>query len=303
MIYTHINEKLITKLNRTCSTKVQLILAMSVLGVLFLWEVIKNMDEKEVVTRFYNSINEEERLQEKHGQVEYITTMKYIHKYLKPKGKVLEVGAGTGRYSIALGREGYEVDAVELVEHNIDIFRGKLLPEDRVRVMQGNAMDLSMYEDESFDMVLSLGPMYHLFDVSHKRQALEETIRVTRRGGYIFTAYCMNEATLIQYCFQRETIWQDRKKGLLSEDFHWTANENDAFALMRPREIIELTENYKVRRLHMVASDGATRYMDDTVDQMSEETFQMYLKYHFSVCEREDLIGASNHVLDILQKK
>lgn len=62
------------------------------------------MDEKEVVTRFYNSINEEKRLQEKHGQVEYLTTMKYIHKYLQSKGKVLEVGAGTGRYSLALAR-------------------------------------------------------------------------------------------------------------------------------------------------------------------------------------------------------
>lgn len=164
-------------------------------------------------------------------------------------------------------------------------------------------MDLSMYKDESFDMVLSLGPMYHLFDESHKRKAMEEAIRVARKGGYIFIAYCMNEATLIQYCFQKGTLWEDWEKGLLSEDFHWMPNENDAFALMRPKEIIGLTENYNVQRLHMVAADGAIRYIDDTVDRMSEEMFQMYLKYHFSICEREDLIGASNHVLDILQKE
>lgn len=144
--------------------------------------------------------------------------------------RVLEIGAGTGRYSLALAREGYEVDSVELVEHNIEVFQSKLREDDRVNVIQGNAMDLSMFSNEIFDMTLSLGPMYHLFDEKKKRKALEEAIRVTKKGGLIFVAYCMNEVTLIQYCFQKGTIWEDMKKGLLSEDFHWIANENDAFA-------------------------------------------------------------------------
>ncbi len=178
------------------------------------------MNEQNVVTQFYNTISEEDRLQDKHGQVEFHTTMKYIHEYLKPGMRVLEIGAGTGRYSLALAGEGYEVDAVELVEHNIEVFRSKMQAENRVRLIQGNAMDLSAYADETFDITLSLGPMYHLFDERSKRKALEEAIRVTKKNGMIFVAYCMNEATMIQYCFQKETIWEDRKKGLLSEDFH-----------------------------------------------------------------------------------
>lgn len=118
----------------------------------------------------------------------------------------------------------------------------------------------------------------------------------------IFVAYCMNEATILQYCFQRGTIWEDMNKGLISEDFHWTPNQNDAFSLMRPEEIETLTQNYPVRRVKMIASDGAARYMEDTVDAMNDETFQLYFKYHLSICERRDLIGASNHTLDILQR-
>ncbi|MBO5055760.1 MAG: methyltransferase domain-containing protein [Lachnospiraceae bacterium] len=260
------------------------------------------MQEKDLVIRFYNSIEEEERLEGKHGKIEFDTTMKYIHDFLKPGMRVLEIGAGTGRYSLALAREGYEVDSVELVEHNIEVFQSKLREDDRVNVIQGNAMDLSMFSNEIFDMTLSLGPMYHLFDEKKKRKALEEAIRVTKKGGLIFVAYCMNEATLIQYCFQKGTIWEDMKKGLISEDFHWIANENDAFALMRPEEIMDLTREYSVQRLKLIATDGATRYMDDIVDAMSEEMFELYFKYHLSVCERKDLIGASNHTLDILRR-
>ena len=76
---------------------------------------------------YYNKFNEEKRLLRRHGQVEYITTMKYIHKYLegKPGASILDVGAGTGRYSVALAEEGYDVTAVELVKHNLGILKSK----------------------------------------------------------------------------------------------------------------------------------------------------------------------------------
>lgn len=96
----------------------------------------------------------------------------------------------------------------------IQLFKSKLSKEDSVTVSQGDAMDLSIYPDDLFDITLCLGPMYHLFDDTKKRTALEEA-----------------------------------------------------------------------------------------VDNMDNETFQLYLKYHLSICERKDLIGASNHTLDILCKR
>ena len=63
--------------------------------------------------KYYNKFNEEKRLKSRHGQVEFITSMKYIHKYLPKREhgqvKILDVGAGTGRYSVALAEEGYDV--------------------------------------------------------------------------------------------------------------------------------------------------------------------------------------------------
>lgn len=260
------------------------------------------MEEKTIVEAFYRNVNEEERLTDRPGYVEYATTMAYIHKHLKPGMRIAEIGAGTGRYSLALSREGYRVEAVELVEQNIRVFKGKLKADDNIRILQGNALDLSCFADNSMDVTLLLGPMYHLFGEAHKKKALAEAIRITRPGGVLFVAYCLNEATVLQYCFGRETLWEDIRKGLLDDDFVWQANENDAFSLVRPAKIRELTKDFPVERLKLVATDGASRYLSDMLEHMDEKLYRKYLEYHFSICEREDLIGASNHVLDILRR-
>ena len=113
------------------------------------------MDALQVLTQFYTNYDEEGRLLSRHGQVEYLTTMRYIEKYLKPGMKVLGIGAGTGRYSHTLARQGYKVDAVELVQHNIDIFNMKTQSCEDVTIRQGNAMELHFFEPDTFDVTLT----------------------------------------------------------------------------------------------------------------------------------------------------
>lgn len=298
--------------------------------------------------QYYSNYDEEGRLLSKHGQVEYITTMKYIHDCLdaiiasdttcatalleasasesitdKANCRILEVGAGTGRYCVELANEGYTVDAVELTEHNLQILRDKIAKQwksfhkqetfdtvhdkhidtcGKLTAIQGNALDLSMYEDNTFDITLVLGPLYHLYCDADRLQALREAVRVTKSRGYILVAYCMNEAVMIQEAFVRGNLKHLLAENMLSEDFHCLSKPEDLFAMMRLEEIHKLTEALQVTRLKTVATDGATNYMRGMVDAMDEETFDYWVKYHLSICERQDLIGATNHSLDILQK-
>ena len=261
------------------------------------------METVEALNEFYSNYDEEGRLLSKHGQVEYLTTMRYIEKYLRPGMKILEIGAATGRYSHALARMGYEVDAVELVQHNIDIFKANTQPGEKVTVRQGNAKDLSFLEDESYDITLLLGPMYHLFTVEEQHQALSEALRVTKKGGILFAAYCGNEATMVQYCFGRGMLREEKYQKLVDPvTFKASSDPAELFELYRREDIDGLMAGFSTTRLHYVGTDMATNYMRDVIDSMEDAFFQMYLRYHFTICERQDCVGVSHHILDIHRK-
>ena len=253
---------------------------------------------------YYNNYDEDERLLSRHGQVEYLTTMKYIEECLDGISDpgILEIGAGTGRYSVTLAKQGLSVTAVELIEHNLEILRSKLDGTEPITALQGNALDLSTFADNSFDLPMLLGPMYHLYTKEEKIQALSEAVRVTKTGGHILVAYCMNEPTVIQYVFGMNKLHEVMDLKMLTPDWHCISEPKDLFEMVRTEEIAELDAAVPVRRIKLVATDGATNYKREYIDAMDDETFGKWMDYHFTICERQDLIGASHHTLDILQK-
>ena len=254
---------------------------------------------------YYNDYDEEGRLLSRHGQVEYLTTMRYIEECLAgvTDPAVLEVGAGTGRYSVSLAKRGLRVTAVELVRHNLEILRSKLDGTEPIAAMQGNALDLSAFSDGSFDLTMLLGPMYHLYTKEDKLRALSEAVRVTRPGGHILVAYCMNEPTVIQYVFGMNHLREVMDLMLLTPDWHCVSDPKEVFELVRTEEIAELDAAVPVKRIKLVATDGATNYKREYIDAMDDETFAKWMEFHFATCERQDLIGASHHTLDILRKE
>ena len=261
------------------------------------------MEAREYLMNFYENYDEDGRLLTRWGRVEFLTTMRYVEKYLRPGMRVLEIGAGTGRYSHALAQKGYQVDAVELVEHNIEVFRQNTQPGESVTIVQGNATDLSSFGDDTYDIVLLLGPMYHLFTRADKLRALNEAVRVAKRGGVVFAAYCMGDASILNYGFIRGEIHNIIEKCMLDpETFETFSAPWDIFELHRREDIDALRAELPVTQLHFVATDGYTNHMRQTVAEMDDATYDLYLKYHFATCERSDLCGYSHHTLDIFRK-
>lgn len=263
------------------------------------------MKENQYLIDYYNSYDESGRLESKHGTVEFLTTMRYIDKYIREGDRVLEIGAATGRYSHALARRGYAVDAVELVEHNIEIFRQNTLPDEKITVTQGNALDLSAFPDGKYDITLLLGPLYHLYNDDDKRQALSEAIRVTKPGGIIFAAYVISDGCLFDEGFRlgKFSVAEYIKNGMLDpETFAAISEPKDLFELVRKEDIDRLMSVFPTTRLHYVATDGCARLLREAVDKMDNDTFELFLKYHFAVCEREDLVGITSHSIDIFRK-
>lgn len=254
---------------------------------------------------FYSNYDEDSRLLQRHGSVEFLTTMRYIKKYIKPGDNVIEIGAGTGRYSHALARQGYTVNAVELIEHNIEVFRKNTLPSENVTITQGNALDLSAFQDNKYDITLLLGPLYHLYSIEDKRQALREAIRVTKPGGIVFAAYVISDGCLLDDGFNRGNINVAKyiEKGLINGNtFATKSKPEDLFELVRKEDIDELMSVFPTTRLHYVATDGCALFMREAIDRMDDDTFELYLQYHFTTCERSDLAGVTSHSIDIFRK-
>ena len=256
----------------------------------------------EIIIDYYNNYDEDVRLfKEQARQVEYITTITYIDKYLKKGDKILEVGAGTGRYSIHYAKQGYKVDAVELVYKNLQEMKAKITKEMNIKVMQGNALNLSMYKDNVFDITLVLGPLYHLFSQEEKEKAIKESIRVTKQGGKIFFAYITNEAVILSYGLRKGNLL--KLKEICDENYKVKDIPNEIFSANFISEIEKTMKKFPIKKLNNIATDGLASNLANYINNLSEEEYNVWLDYHLKNCERDDLMGYSSHVLYICEKK
>ena len=265
------------------------------------------MDERvQIISRLYENGREDTRLtRSRRGQLEFLTTMDYIHRLCPQPAKVLEIGAGTGAYSVALAREGYGVTAVELVDGNLRILRERGQGLSNLVSVQGDALDLGRWADSAFDLVLCLGPMYHLFDRKDMEQALDEAIRVTRPGGVLMAAFLSVHAILFDNYLQAEP---NSFRAGLAENFtpayetrHFAAQ---GFTGFQVKEFEALLEDRPVEHLATVATDGILELAKGRSDfVLSDEDFAAYAAYHLRFCEERELLGSSSHLLYVGRKR
>lgn len=229
--------------------------------------------------------------------VEFEVTMHHLHRFLKPGMQILDIGAGTGRYASALMAEGYSVKAVELVKRNIDVFLERVPGAD---VVKGDARNMPFIPDATADITLLLGPLYHLIGDEQKLMALKEAKRVTKPDGFVFVAYLMNEYSILSYCFDEERIADLMARGVVDNDFHIRAQDDELYDYVRMEDVNRLNAMAGLERVTVFSPDGAADYMRTRLNRMSDETFRLFIEYQKRISERMDLIGAGSHIVDVL---
>mgnify|MGYP004646674615 FL=1 len=257
------------------------------------------MNEKELI-EYYNKFNEDKRLTRRHGKVEFIVTLKYIHDYLNKMNnpKIIDIGAGTGKYSIELSNQGYDVTAIELVKHNLSYIKKY----DKIKSYQGNAIDLSRFKDETFDLTLLFGPMYHLIDENDKIKALNEAKRITKKDGIIMVAYIMNDYCILTHGFKDNNILNAIENKMIDDSFKCIKWDNNLYSVYRIEDIDKLNEKVNLNRIKIITPDGPANYMRNTLNKMSDKEFDKFIEYVLSISDRKDMIGSSTHTIDILKK-
>ena len=261
-------------------------------------DICKISDDSERVQRLYEFFNEDARLnRSKAARVEFFTTVRYIEKYLKKGDKILDIGAGAGEYSLYFARKGFEVSAIELADSNVKAFRKKITADDKIDLCQGNALDLSRYADEYFDIVLLFGPLYHLQSSVDKLRCISEAKRVCKKDGKIFFAFISNDFVILtEFSFRPDyfAVGDYNKESFKLYDEPFVFHTVDACR--------ELLSEGGITVLHEVASDGISELMEEQINKLDDKDYEQYLRYHYYICEKPELLGMTNHLLFVGHK-
>ncbi len=256
----------------------------------------------------YTDADEHSRLTRQYiTQLEYDTTMHLLSDYLGKGKYVCELGAATGRYSLEFASQGCHVTAVELVPDQVRMLKENALEQGLVLdIHEGNACHVPFIEDESQDLCVILGPLYHLKTAYERQQAIQEAKRILKPGGVLAIAYISKFfvaglfAQRFPHLITPEVLGELHSKGTVS------TQEADSFFnvgyFASPREMELLVKGAGFLVTAHAATDGFNRYLDQGVNRFTTTQYQSWLNYHLATCQEPSLLGASNHGLVIAKK-
>lgn len=262
-------------------------------------EINKIEDEFEKVSAIYDIFDESTRLDSKATNIEFITTVKYIEDVLKPGMKILDLGAGTGRYSIYFAQKGYSVVAVELVKKHAQAIENMKTDDMDLSVIEGDALEqLRLLHDESFDIVLCFGPLYHMAKPEDRADCVWETLRVSTKQGRAYFAFINNDMVITT-----EAMLYDLD---FLENGRYNKNtfkvDDSPFIFYTVSAARELLAQCGATIIKEIASDGMNELFSDKINQLNDQAYKQWLKYHLYTCEKPEFLGASNHILFIAKK-
>ena len=155
------------------------------------------------VKKYYDEAAEYEwnRLNNPYSKIEYNSTVYLIEKYFPKQGHILDIGSGPGRYSLMLLQKGFNVSLLDISSNELDIAERKI-EEAGLKAEDyycKSALELDTFENDTFDGILLMGPLYHLHDEKDRLKVLRDTHRILKKGGialisYINTWGCLKSA-------------------------------------------------------------------------------------------------------------
>lgn len=257
------------------------------------------------IIEHYNAYDEEGRLDRDNAhRMEFLTTIHFLNKLLQSGSSILDVGAGTGRYSLHFASRGFQVTAVELAPKNAEMIKVKLQNQkiSNVTVYNANALDLSIFPDSSFDNVLCMGPLYHLKEEAEKMQCLRECTRLLKPGGILAVAYINKYAAyLLEALRDKESPNMKLLDNVIKTGFN-CYNKKDCFYFTSPDEVENLVHRFSVEKVTNIGVDGICHMLSGILNQMKDEDFDCWLNYHLATCQTPSFLGYSLHGLYIGKK-
>lgn len=268
---------------------------------------------KGVIAYYGNLSNEQARLSDAWGQIEYVRTQRIVRRYLKrPPALVLDIGGAAGRYACWLAREGYEVHLVDPVPLHIQQAQIASAAQPKTPLASctiGDARRLEL-DDEIADAVLLMGPLYHLVEASDRRQALAEACRVLKPGGRVFAVGISKFASSIDGLasgyVQDPAFRQIMQRDLADGQHRNPAQKPGYFTTAffhHPAELADEVARAGFRKIALLAIEGMSYLVQDLAGLWGNDDLREFVLDLIGKLEGEpSLIGASPHLMCVAEK-
>ena len=236
------------------------------------------------------------------ASIEFHYTKKILDKFISKDNHVLEVGCGTGYYGMHFADKCKEYVGIDLFPNHIEIFRHKIQDSgiNNLSCSVGDATNLEGIDNSSFDVVLCLGPMYHL-PSDMREVVIAECKRVCRPGGIIVFAFINKIGTYFAACLHDDLRNNYPNQKANDTVLKQGVNDDDnPFFFTTPEEMETAIARHGLSKVRTVGLDFFS--LTAIADKMNDEKFRFYLELLDEATSYESCAGMSEHALFICMK-
>ena len=235
--------------------------------------------------------------------MEFIYTKKALDSYIDTSKRVIELGCGGGYYLMHYAPKCKEYLGVDLSPVNVEIVKAQIKEHQypNADVILGDATNLTAISDASYDVVLCLGPLYHL-KREDRKQSIAECKRICRPGGVIAFAFINKIGAIAK--FGHADGWVNVLTPAIGECVLERGTDDvntDIFFFTMPEEIIEDTEAVGLKRIRMTGVDFLV--LEEEIEGFTEEQRRIWFQFADAVAGSEYATALSNHALFICERE
>lgn len=278
------------------------------------FKIINNVSKEDIILsnigaikEFYDNSVEHEWERLERNPYEFRINTYFMDRYIKPGDKVLDVGGGPGRYSLYFANKGCDVTLVDLSKENVKFAKEKAKELNlKIKAIDGNACDIDNLVNEQYDHVLLMGPLYHLIEESDRRKAVSNCLKLLKPNGVFYASFISACAGII-YLLREDPSMIENSKLIedytyFEEDHAFSGNAFTEARFERIWDIVPFMNEYNLKKLHLLGSESILSPFKNQVLSQPQIIIDKCIDLAIKVCEREDLLSYSEHLLYIGKK-
>lgn len=260
-------------------------------------------NEAQIRKKYQDAQEENRASQSRYAGLEFHYTKKHISEYIGPETAVIELGCGTGYYAMEFADQCREYVGVDIVPENIYVFQEKIRSRGlhNVSARTGDATDLREISDNTFDVILCFGPMYHL-PPDERAAVFSECRRICRPNGIAAFAYINKVGVYAGACIHDDLrkYYPNEKANTFVLQLSRDDVRPDLFFFTMPEEIEKDAKRFGFTKIKNLGTDFFLTM--SVVDAMSSDQFQQMKPLLDYMASYESCTGLSNHAVLICKK-